>query len=296
MTRRAKNAQAQNAQAASAQTDVQTLEAIAATVAELMTRYSFDLGSYALTDWVEQWLAQYPCLWLRSAVIEALYQGRYKAISVWQLLDLWQRRGQPLHHFNREFERMVSGRSFQLLFPAEPAYSSPSTGLIAIPQSRAAIPASVSASVAPDQPNRSALSRQANPGLIVPAQRFQASAPPEAEPVGAAAPSPVIQPFKPAPQQLSLPDRRQLIQPRSAVSAPVQRFIPIFDRSEFHTKLKSMAAALVRANAHAMTDAIATVPPLQLTNEKQAAEDQGACDPATPGAALPTSEAQAEQN
>jgi hypothetical protein len=94
----------------------QAREAIAADVAEMMTRYSFDLGGYTLNRWIEQWLQHYPVVWLPGAVTEALYQGRYKAISVWQILDLWRRRGKPLQHFNREFERMVSGRSLQLLF------------------------------------------------------------------------------------------------------------------------------------------------------------------------------------
>ena len=54
-----------------------------------------------------EWLTKYPGYWLRLAVVEALYQGRYKAVSVGQLLSMWHRIGQPLYHFNREFERLV---------------------------------------------------------------------------------------------------------------------------------------------------------------------------------------------
>jgi hypothetical protein len=49
-----------------------------------------------------------PPSWIRIAVIEALYQGRYKVVSVQQILDIWQRRGKILSHFNREFEAIVT--------------------------------------------------------------------------------------------------------------------------------------------------------------------------------------------
>lgn len=77
----------------------------------LMSRYSFDLGGYTAEHIVDHWLKYYPSEWLQPAVVEALYQGRYKAISVEQILTLWYRRGRPLHHFNGEFERMVCGQA-----------------------------------------------------------------------------------------------------------------------------------------------------------------------------------------
>lgn len=73
----------------------------------LLTYYGFDLNSYDPETLVLGWLEVYDPAWVRSAIIEALYQGRYKAISVEQILVLWARRGQPLRHFNREFERIV---------------------------------------------------------------------------------------------------------------------------------------------------------------------------------------------
>ena len=79
----------------------------AAYAAALLTHYSFDLGGYTAEQLISQWLRDYQASWVRSAVIEALYQGRYKAISVEQILVLWDRRGQPLYHFNHEFERIV---------------------------------------------------------------------------------------------------------------------------------------------------------------------------------------------
>lgn len=260
-------------------------------VAELMARYSFDVGPYALNQWIDQWLIQYPALWLRSAVVEALYQGRYKAVSVWQILDLWQRRGQPLQHFNREFERMVTGRSFQLLFPAEPAAIAASS-VLTLPQSRSA-PGSVTGSVTGSvkrgsltQPD-SDLRQPDSPGLIAtPIRQLQSQ---EAAPS-----SHVIQPFRPAPVRLSLPDRRQLIQPRSPAPAPVQRFIPIFDRSEFHTKLKSMAAALVRANAQ--LSLAPSAPALPKPADDPSQPDPEASDSTTPAPDSSSPEAQAENN
>jgi hypothetical protein len=85
-------------------------DAAAIDVTDLLTRYSFDLGGFTVERLVNSWLHQYPTQWLRLAVIEALYQGRYKAFSVEQILNLWKRRGRSLYRFNHEFERIVCGR------------------------------------------------------------------------------------------------------------------------------------------------------------------------------------------
>lgn len=78
--------------------------------AELLHHYSFELAGYAVAQQIEIWLEYYPTEWLPLAIIEALYQGRYKAISVEQILNLWQRREHPVHHFNHEFERLICGK------------------------------------------------------------------------------------------------------------------------------------------------------------------------------------------
>lgn len=80
---------------------------ISAQTAALLVHYGFDLGGAKAEKLAGQWLAQYPGPWLRLATVEALYQGRYKAVSVGHLLEMWQRLGQPLYHFNGEFERLV---------------------------------------------------------------------------------------------------------------------------------------------------------------------------------------------
>ncbi len=81
----------------------------------LLIHYSFDLSGYSAIELVELWQKQYPGNWLHLAVIEALYQGRYKAISVQQILTCWQRRGQTIFHFNMEFERLICSKFPQSL-------------------------------------------------------------------------------------------------------------------------------------------------------------------------------------
>ncbi|MUG97483.1 hypothetical protein F7734_36245 [Scytonema sp. UIC 10036] len=81
----------------------------------LLIHYSFDLSGYSAIELVELWQRQYPGNWLHLAVIEALYQGRYKAISVQQILTCWQRRGQTIFHFNMEFERLICSKFPQSL-------------------------------------------------------------------------------------------------------------------------------------------------------------------------------------
>lgn len=81
----------------------------------LLIHYIFDLGGYCANELVELWSHKYPVNWTRLAVIEALYQGRYKAISVEQILAFWQRRGFAMPHFNHEFERLVCDKIPQTL-------------------------------------------------------------------------------------------------------------------------------------------------------------------------------------
>jgi len=96
-------------------------------VTDLLTRYGFDLGGSTLDRLVSTWLNCYPTQWVRLAVIEALYQGRYKAISVEQILNLWQRRGKSLYRFNHEFERVICGRfSYTQFSTIAPRYTAPS--------------------------------------------------------------------------------------------------------------------------------------------------------------------------
>lgn len=76
-------------------------------VAILLSRYQFEMKENSTQELLEQWLPLYSVRWIRLAVVEALYQGRYKVISVEHILNMWLRRGHPTFHFNHEFERMI---------------------------------------------------------------------------------------------------------------------------------------------------------------------------------------------
>jgi hypothetical protein len=74
----------------------------------LIENYHFDLGGYQIRELIVKWSKIYPHEWLPLAVIEAIYQGRMKAISVDQILSFWQKKGKIVKHFNREFERLIT--------------------------------------------------------------------------------------------------------------------------------------------------------------------------------------------
>ncbi|NET47389.1 MAG: hypothetical protein F6K09_01430 [Merismopedia sp. SIO2A8] len=90
------------------------------TIIRLLNDYSFDSGDRPIAFVIADWFGNYPSRWIMGAVIEALYQGRYKTISVEQILIIWQRRGTPLYHFNHEFERIVCNRLWEKVDVAEP--------------------------------------------------------------------------------------------------------------------------------------------------------------------------------
>ena len=73
----------------------------------LIDSYAFDLGCDNSERLFESWLDLYHASWIRLATIEALYLGRYKAISVEHILNVWLRIGTPNPHFTYEFERLI---------------------------------------------------------------------------------------------------------------------------------------------------------------------------------------------
>lgn len=84
-----------------------TPRVVLASAVALMVHY---FGIREVDAWTEVLLlaGRYSPDWVRLAVVEALYQGRYKVISVQQILDIWRRRGKVVSHFNREFEAIVT--------------------------------------------------------------------------------------------------------------------------------------------------------------------------------------------
>lgn len=76
----------------------------------LIKSFSLELEQYSPESQVLYWLNQYRAPWIRDAIIEAVYQGRYKIISVRHILGLWQRRGQPVRHFTSGFEQVIAAQ------------------------------------------------------------------------------------------------------------------------------------------------------------------------------------------
>ncbi len=73
----------------------------------LIDSYAFDLGRDDAEKLLKYWLDLYHASWIRLATIEALYLGRYKAISIEHILSVWLRIGTPNPHFTYEFERLI---------------------------------------------------------------------------------------------------------------------------------------------------------------------------------------------
>lgn len=73
----------------------------------LIDSYAFDLGRDDAEKLLKYWLDLYHASWIRLATIEALYLGRYKAISIEHILSVWLRIGSPNPHFTYEFERLI---------------------------------------------------------------------------------------------------------------------------------------------------------------------------------------------
>ncbi len=84
-------------------------------VLRLLRHYSFDMGPFSPEKLSQRW-QHLPAAWPRLAAIEALYQGRYKAVSVDRLLQSWQQRGTANVHFNRDFERLICAK----VLPGDP--------------------------------------------------------------------------------------------------------------------------------------------------------------------------------
>ena len=97
-----------------------TADSAVAYAVALLKHYGFELRGYTAEELVNLWLQNHSAHWVRLGVIEALYQGRYKAVSVEQILAVWARRGQPIYRFNHEFERLISRKLPQKLaaYPA----------------------------------------------------------------------------------------------------------------------------------------------------------------------------------
>ncbi|MEB3225746.1 MAG: hypothetical protein VKJ86_08065 [Synechococcus sp.] len=84
-------------------------QAIAETIA-LLEYYSFELEDQTAALTVAQWQTQYPISWIRLAVLEALYRGRYKKISVTAILRVWQKWEVAKVQFSHEFAHLICAK------------------------------------------------------------------------------------------------------------------------------------------------------------------------------------------
>lgn len=96
-----------------------TAESILTTTTGLLTYYCYEAESQTEDSLLDRWFGDYSPEWVRLALIESLYRGRYKTISVGGLLADWKRKGQPLYHFNREFEALICHKFPQIKFKQE---------------------------------------------------------------------------------------------------------------------------------------------------------------------------------
>lgn len=94
-------------------------------IRQLLADYSFETGSDDLNLLIAEWLQHADLPLIHQAIIEALYQGRYKVVSVGQILNFWRRRGAPLRHYNREFESIIMGPNNLPDFSASAEESTP---------------------------------------------------------------------------------------------------------------------------------------------------------------------------
>lgn len=73
----------------------------------LLHNYSFESAEVDLSNLVFNWLNLYPSKWVVAAIVEAIYQGRYKVESVSRILNSWHEKGYPSHHFDYDFADVV---------------------------------------------------------------------------------------------------------------------------------------------------------------------------------------------
>ncbi|MBW4461504.1 MAG: hypothetical protein KME47_14895 [Nodosilinea sp. WJT8-NPBG4] len=220
---------------------------------QLLTSYSFDAEDYPTKAVIAGWLEEFGPVWVSHAITEALYQGRYKVISIDQILKLWQRRGQPIRHFNREFESIILGQS--LLCPTGYGDGTESSSVRrALPSiALASLDLEGDASLETDAPPSSGASHTPVPTDLTP---NSTATDPEVEvAIGSLdggeldaeiADEPAI---APAPNTPNIPNFRPL--PAEAASPwhqtdIIQPFVPRRDGSELHERLRSVVQGGMR--------------------------------------------------
>ena len=203
----------------------------------LLAEYSFDLSGFRVGELMAIWQEhlQIEASWIRAAVLEALYQGRYKAFSVEQILQGWKRRGHPVRHFNSEFERVVFGPIDPIISKYAPLTGRRPSELMA-PQSTTRQP-----TLPPTTSRETVEPPAATPAEMSPETTDSVD---PSEPNAAEEPNPLT-----APSESSLvadsatEPSTDLPQPASLFHQPepIQKFIPQLESSEFYHRLQSVS-------------------------------------------------------
>ena len=96
----------------------------------LIKSYSFDTNNNSTEQLVQKWLKSYQGTWVRLAAIEALYLGRYKAVSIEQIMEVWSRIGTPNIHFTEEFEILICSKLPQHLIVSDSSLMATEASLV----------------------------------------------------------------------------------------------------------------------------------------------------------------------
>jgi len=82
--------------------------------------YGFEGLDKSTPQLLQEWSQEYDHSWPVLAMVEAIHQGRYKLLSVQQILRCWQRRGTPRINFDRTFQRQILDETWQPLVLVTP--------------------------------------------------------------------------------------------------------------------------------------------------------------------------------
>jgi hypothetical protein len=76
-------------------------------IATVVDLYGLELDEYQVDTITFEWLKTYDRDWIVKAIVESLYRGRYKIVSVDKILKDWHRLGQPRYNFTPEYEQEI---------------------------------------------------------------------------------------------------------------------------------------------------------------------------------------------
>jgi hypothetical protein len=213
-----------------------------ASATALLGHYGFELAGYTPQELVARWIKNYQAIWVRLAVIEALYQGRYKAVSVEQILSNWSRRGRPLYHFNHDFERLIC-RKFPYAL---------TTGLDTPGEVETNLPIAALTLNVPVLPEEASQTEGSAIAVFTPA-------PEEVTEIPVTLETPVLETIDEPPLATTEPDQEAKYEAdwsRWEVSKrPINQFTPSSEVSDFYLKLKAVSLGSEVADEQAIAPA-----------------------------------------